>query len=127
MVTDSATIHYDESLNFQMAKVRCTWAAGYTEPKVEKGLRVISFSPHNALCGRLTGNRVTVGTDKIVWVEVVPEIQNRRKEIWMRVNDINIPIADDGTGTGTGGDSKTKSTGWIKWLLGGLSLLSLLK
>lgn len=112
-------VNFDTGLKGKEVQVRCTWTAGYAEPKVNKGLRVISYNKNEKLfpkvIGTLTGN-YTQDNKGVFWVEAFPAKCNRIKKLWFRAND----VAPDLELTGS---AQTKKTNWLWWIAAGLMAL----
>lgn len=113
---------FDSGLKDQFVRVRCTWAAAYAEPKVNKGLRVISYNKSKGfprIIGYLTGNYV-LDEKAVFWVEALPEQCNRMDKVWFRANDIlpDLKISIPATP-----EPEPKKNNWLWWLTAGLMVL----
>jgi len=113
--------------------IQCSWANAFTTPDWVRANCIRSFDSKllhryravDRTIGKLTGNYFLNGS--VMWLEAALKYTDRMPSGWFRESDISHALkgltSDDNPTTPT----PTSASGFIKWILTGLSILSLLK
>jgi hypothetical protein len=110
--------------------IQCSWANAFTTPDWVRANCIRSYDAKllhrfravDRNIGKLTGNFFQNGS--VIWLEASLKFSDRRPSGWFRESDINHALK----GLETSDKPQTSNTsGIIRWIVTGISILSLLK
>ena len=124
--------HASELQNLPIT-IQCSWANSFTTPDWIRANCIRSYDPRflqrqravDRTIGKLTGNYFQNGS--VVWLEAALKYADRMPVGWFRESDINHSLKGLTSTDNPTTPTPSTASGFIRWIITGLSIISLLK